>query len=106
MALVMGRRHYSDEIERRAVVFYLPGAHGFWTGRKSPAGPLRKAQVFHFRVPPPPPGAVPMLRRRARKMLDHHEHERYDRYIQTDEPALLRQKGKLSRPSSQRSWPS
>lgn len=82
----MGRQHYSDEIERRAVVFYVPDEKAFWTGRKTPAGPLRKAQVFHFRVPPPPAGAVCMLRRRARKMLDRNEHARYDRYVQAAEP--------------------
>ena len=65
----MGRRHYPSDVERTRMVFYIPAARAFWTGRKTPPGPLRKARVFYYGIPAKPPGAVPMRVLRARKML-------------------------------------
>lgn len=82
----MARKHFSSEIENGACVFYVPEAKAFWTGKKKPPGPLRKATVYFFRLPEPPPGAVCMLRRRARQMLDRGHQERFWAYVLVDEP--------------------
>jgi hypothetical protein len=80
----MGRRHFPSEVERTRMVFYIPAARAFWTGRKTPPGPLRKAKVFYFGLPPEPPGAVPMRVLRARKMLSADAHDRYRQFMQAE----------------------
>lgn len=81
----MGRRHVSSELERTAMVFYLPDARAFWVGRKAAPGRLPRARVFYYRLPVPPPDAVPMRVRRARQMFCAGAHERYRRFMQTED---------------------
>jgi len=89
----MGRRHYPSEVERTRMVFYVPAARAFWIGFKTPPGPLRKAKVFHYRMPPPPPGAVPMRVLRARKMLSVDAHDRYRQFMQAEDLLFVDQVG-------------
>lgn len=89
----MGKRHVSSDLERTAMVFYIPAARAFWTGRKGPPGRLRHARVFYFRLPIPPPGAVPMRVLRARKMLSADAHARYRHFIQAEDLEFLDQCG-------------
>jgi hypothetical protein len=89
----MGKRHVSSDLERTAMVFYIPAARAFWTGRKSPLGRLRHARVFYLRLPIPPPGAVPMRVLRARKMLSADAHARYRHFMQAEDLEFLDQCG-------------
>lgn len=89
----MGRRHYPSDVERTRMVFYIPAARAFWTGPKTPPGPLRKARVFYFRIPPEPQGAVPMRALRARKMLSADAHDRYRQFMQLEDLEFLDQGG-------------
>lgn len=81
----MARPHLSEEVERHAMVFYVPEAKAFWVGRNAPPGPLRKAQVFHFRLPNTPAGAIAMLRRQARQMLNRADYDAFLEYVSPDE---------------------
>lgn len=71
------------------MVFYIPAARAFWTGRKTPPGPLRKAKVIYYGMPADPPGAVPMRMLRARKMLSAAAHDRYRQFMQRDDLEFL-----------------
>lgn len=71
------------------MVFYIPAARAFWTGRKTPPGPLRKAKVFYHGIPARPPGAVPMRVLRARGMLSGAAHDRYRQFMQREDVEFL-----------------
>lgn len=77
------------------MVFYIPAARAFWTGRKRPPGRLRQAKVFYYRVPCPPPGAVPMRVLRARRMLSADAHDRYRAFMQAEDLEFLDKCGGL-----------
>jgi len=81
----MGKQRFSDEIESRGMVFYVPAARAFWTGRKTAPDRLRKAKIFYFRVPFPPAGSVPMQVRKARQMLNANAHERFLNYVDRED---------------------
>lgn len=87
----MGRRHVPSEVERAAMVFYIPAARAFWAGRKRTPGRLRKARVFYCRLLHPPPGAVPMRVLRAREMLSADAHDRYRQFMQLEDREFLDQ---------------
>lgn len=71
------------------MVFYIPAARAFWTGRKRPPGRLRQAKVFYYRVPCAPPGAVPMRVLRARRMLSADANDRYRAFMQAEDLEFL-----------------
>jgi len=81
----MSKLHVSSELERTAVVFYLPAERAFWRGPKVPPGRLRQAKVFHYRVPVPPEGTVPMLARKARRMLNAGAHSRFLAFVEPED---------------------
>lgn len=85
----MGRWRFPSDVERTRMVFYIPAARAFWTGRKTPPGPLRKAKVFYLGIPAEPPGAVPMRVLRARKMLSADAHDRYRQFMQREDLEVI-----------------
>jgi hypothetical protein len=89
----MGKRHFPSAIERSAMVFYIPAARAFWTGRKGLPGQLRQAKVFHGHLPCPAPGAVPMRVLKARRMLSADAHERYREFMQAEDLEFLERLG-------------
>lgn len=83
----MGRKHFSKDEMRRRAVFYSPSLKLFYGGKKKPPGPLREARAFYeFECPFAIEGFVRMRLLRARRMSDRNHHDRYERYVESDEP--------------------
>jgi hypothetical protein len=89
----MGKNHVSSELERTAMVFYVPAERAFWRGRKAAPGRLRQAKVYYYTVPMPPAGTVPMLVRKARRMLNAGAHARFLDFVEPEDREFFGQTG-------------